>query len=170
MRRTLLALSLLILAGPAWAAGSEPFKLGTFEIDGEPRIGLVVRNDTLIVDLAAANRMLERSPYSALPIPATMREPVGRYEYGLKHRLYEIVADLVARRQFEGASRPGSDWFVGKGHDTFAPTGPWIVPKEFYGDPMQRLRQTHTSRGGRPGAAARNRRVPAAGQQLPEAR
>ena len=30
----------------------------------------------------------------------------------------------------------GSDWFVGKGHDTFAPQGPWIVPKEFYGDPM----------------------------------
>jgi len=31
---------------------------------------------------------------------------------------------------------------VGKGHDTFAPQGPWIVPKEFYGDPMQNLRQT----------------------------
>lgn len=35
-----------------------------------------------------------------------------------------------------------SDWFVGKGHDTFAPMGPWIVPKEFYGDPMENLRQT----------------------------
>ena len=35
-----------------------------------------------------------------------------------------------------------SDWFVGKGHDTFAPQGPWIVPKEFYGDPMENLRQT----------------------------
>ena len=34
-----------------------------------------------------------------------------------------------------------SDWFVGKGHDTFAPHGPWIVPKEFYGDPMERLHQ-----------------------------
>ncbi|MGH9174931.1 MAG: fumarylacetoacetate hydrolase family protein, partial [Vicinamibacterales bacterium] len=28
------------------------------------------------------------------------------------------------------------------GHDTFMPMGPWIVPKEFYGDPMKRLRQT----------------------------
>ena len=35
-----------------------------------------------------------------------------------------------------------SDWFVGKGHDTFAPLGPWMVPKEFYGDPLQKLRQT----------------------------
>ena len=41
-------------------------------------------------------------------------------------------------------ARPGtrSDWFVGKGHDTFAPEEPWIVPKEFYGDPMEELHQT----------------------------
>ncbi len=41
-----------------------------------------------------------------------------------------------------GGYGSGSDWFVGKGHDTFAPQGPWIVPKEFYGDPMKILRQT----------------------------
>ena len=41
-----------------------------------------------------------------------------------------------------GGFGQGSDWFVGKGHDTFAPIGPWIVPKEFYGDPMKNLRQT----------------------------
>jgi len=41
-----------------------------------------------------------------------------------------------------GGFGSGSDWFVGKGHDTFAPLGPWIVPKEFYGDPMKNLRQT----------------------------
>ena len=41
-----------------------------------------------------------------------------------------------------GGYGSGSDWFVGKGHDTFAPQGPWIVPKEFYGNPMEILRQT----------------------------
>lgn len=41
-----------------------------------------------------------------------------------------------------GGFSSGSDWLVGKGHDTFAPLGPWIVPKEFYGDPMKNLRQT----------------------------
>jgi 2-keto-4-pentenoate hydratase/2-oxohepta-3-ene-1,7-dioic acid hydratase in catechol pathway len=41
-----------------------------------------------------------------------------------------------------GGFGSGSDWLVGKGHDTFAPMGPWIVPKEFYGDPMKNLRQT----------------------------
>jgi len=56
---------------------------------------------------------------------------------------YMVTLDISDR----GGRPPGgnplrSDWFVGKGHDTFAPQGPWIVPKEFYGDPMVELRQT----------------------------
>jgi 2-keto-4-pentenoate hydratase/2-oxohepta-3-ene-1,7-dioic acid hydratase in catechol pathway len=56
---------------------------------------------------------------------------------------YMVSIDVSDR----GGRPPGgnplrSDWFVGKGHDTFAPMGPWIVPKEFYGDPMANLRQT----------------------------
>jgi 2-keto-4-pentenoate hydratase/2-oxohepta-3-ene-1,7-dioic acid hydratase in catechol pathway len=46
-----------------------------------------------------------------------------------------------------GGNTLQSDWFVGKGHDTFAPTGPWIVPKEFYGDPMQNLHQSLSVNG-----------------------
>jgi 2-keto-4-pentenoate hydratase/2-oxohepta-3-ene-1,7-dioic acid hydratase in catechol pathway len=52
-----------------------------------------------------------------------------------------VTMDISDRGGRPPDSRPGSDWFVGKGHDTFAPMGPWIVPKEFYGDPMERLRQ-----------------------------
>lgn len=278
MRRafSLVAFLACVLPAAAFAQGTaaitsaQPFKLGTFEIDGEPRIGIVF-GDTTIVELDAANRALERNPaYPAIPMPADMRELIGRYEYGMKVRLYEIVNDIVANKRLtatprsryvhdvkqvrvlaplmprkilnaavnfyshvneagtpeeqrkaaaerkakrgvpylflkptEGAvigsgdnvvipfgrdridwevelgivigraakyvpatraqdyifgymvtidisdrggrppdSRPGSDWFVGKGHDTFMPMGPWIVPKEFYGDPMKRLRQT----------------------------
>jgi 2-keto-4-pentenoate hydratase/2-oxohepta-3-ene-1,7-dioic acid hydratase in catechol pathway len=257
--------------GPG-ATSAEPFKVGTFEIRGAPVVGLVLR-DSLIIDVRAANTALERSPmYPQVPMPADMLELIGRYEYGVKARLYEIVNDLVrsnrltakprpdyvhdlasvktlppiiypgkimnaavnfyshvnetgtqeqiaaARRQRReqrgipylflkpsrgavigngeavvlphgrdridwevelgtvigraaknvsakdapnyifgymisldisdrGGRPPGgapftSDWLVGKGHDTFAPMGPWIVPKEFYGDPMQKLRQT----------------------------
>jgi len=54
---------------------------------------------------------------------------------------YMVSIDISDRGGRPPDSRPGSDWFVGKGHDTFAPLGPWIVPKEFYGDPMVRLRQ-----------------------------
>lgn len=251
------------------AASTEPFKLGTFEINGVQTIGIVLR-DEIIIELDAANGELERSPtYPAVTMPADMVGLIGQYEYGLKYRLYEIVNDLTANAALTGSarpsfvhgvddvrtlaplmpgkmlnaavnfyshveesagaegqriaaearrasrgipylfikptegavigqgdavvlpygrdridwevelaivmgrtakyvsadnaadyifgymvsldisdrggrppdSRPGSDWLVGKGHDTFAPLGPWIVPKEFYGDPMVRLSQ-----------------------------
>jgi len=250
---------------------AEPFKVGTFEIEGSPQVGIVLR-DRYVVELARANTALERNAsYPAIPLPADMLELISRYEYGMKARLYELVTHLVeadmitgnrpdyvydlsevttlppimypgkilnaavnfyshvdetgneaereeARRQRRenrgvpylflkpsrgavigdgqpivlpwgrdridwevelgtvigragkyisandaeahifgytvtmdisdrGGRPPGgnpltSDWFVGKGHDTFAPMGPWIVPKEFYGNPMEILRQT----------------------------
>ncbi len=279
--RLALAIVLLVTAlptgtlqaqGGSGMTSAEPFKLGTFEIRGVPRVGLVLR-DALVVELLAANAALERNPiYPKVPMPADMLELIDRYHYGMQRRLYEIVTDLVssgrlassprpeyvydvaavrtlppilypgkilnaavnfyshvnetgtpdeiaaarrARREDRGVpylflkpSRgavigqgdavvlpygrdridwevelatvigraakyvsaaeaqeyifgymisldisdrggrpPGgapfqTDWLVGKGHDTFAPMGPWIVPKEFYGDPMQELRQT----------------------------
>ena len=279
MRNRLILTVLLTLSSPALAPAqsvwdgsiAEPFKVGTFEIDGRPRVGIVLR-DQLVVDLDAANLALERDPaYPTIPLPVDMLDLIARYEYGLKFRLYEIVNELVAdgmlaadrpdyvhevadvrtlppimypgkilnaavnfyshvnetgdeearadaRRQRRenrgvpylflkpsrgvvigngdpivipygrdrtdwevelgavigrtakyvsaddaedhvfgylvtldisdrGGRPPGgnplrSDWFVGKGHDTFAPQGPWIVPKEFYGNPMEILRQT----------------------------
>ncbi len=253
----------------------EPFKVGTFEIDGRQTVGLVLR-DQLIVELDAANAVLQGDPgYPEMPMPEDMLGLIGQYDYGLRYRLYEIVNDLIRNNRLGSAAyvhdvddvrtlapilypgkilnaavnfyshineagtpeeraaslrerqdnrgvpylflkpsrgavvgdgaeivipygrdrtdwevelgavigrtakyvsardaeqyvfgymvsidisdrggRPpggfgqGSDWFVGKGHDTFAPEGPWIVPKEFYGDPMENLRQT-LSVGGR---------------------
>jgi 2-keto-4-pentenoate hydratase/2-oxohepta-3-ene-1,7-dioic acid hydratase in catechol pathway len=277
-RHKLWTLALVLIAPVAVVAQTrlpadvaEPFKLGTFEIDGLPEVGIVLR-DSLVVELDRANRALESNPaYPTLPMPADMLELISRYEYGVKLRLYEIVNDLVsgdrlaaggradyvhdvadlrtlppimypgkilnaavnfyshvnetgtpgqiaeARRQrrenrgvpylflkptrgaiigngdavvlpygrtsidwevelgavigraaryvpatgaenhifgytisldiSDRGGRPSggapfaTDWFVGKGHDTFAPMGPWIVPKEFYGNPMEILRQ-----------------------------
>ncbi|MCY3704308.1 MAG: fumarylacetoacetate hydrolase family protein [Gammaproteobacteria bacterium] len=273
--RILATLLLLAIPLPAFAQGvpdiAEPFKVGTFEIEGTPTVSLVLR-DQLIVEVDAANTALQRDPYYArVQAPRDMLELIERYEYGLQRRLYELVNHLVendmlgagrpsyvhdlgdvrtlppilypgkilnaavnfyshvnetgteeeraeARRQRRenrgvpylflkpskgavigdggevvlpwgrdridwevelgavigrsakyvsandaeafvfgylvsldisdrGGRPPGgnpmtSDWFVGKGHDTFAPQGPWIVPKEFYGNPMEILRQT----------------------------
>ena len=276
--RALLAAAALAFSVPLSAQGgpeieiAEPFKVGTFEIDGVPRVALVLR-DALVVDIGEANGDLERNPaYPPVPPPADMIDLIGRYDYGVRLRLYEIVNDLVARGGLSGSGRadfvhdledvrilppimypgkilnaavnfyshvneagseedrrearrqrrenrgvpylflkptrgavigaddrivipfgrdrtdwevelgavigrsakyvdardaedhvfgytvtidvsdrggrpPGgnpmtSDWFVGKGHDTFAPMGPWIVPREFYGNPMEKLRQT----------------------------
>ena len=272
----LTAVIAVIMTSPTAAFGqamesAEPYKVGTFDIHGVPRIGLVLR-DSLVVDIHEANHALESDPaYPKMPMPDDMLELIGRYEYGLKYRLYEIVNHLVAhdlvdgdrpdyihavsairirppimypgkilnaavnfyshvnesgtpeeqaearqqRREHRGVpylflkpsrgavigsgdaiviphgrdrtdwevelgavigrtakyvsaadaqdyvfgylvsidvsdrggrppggNRMTSDWFVGKGHDTFAPEGPWIAPKEFYGDPMENLRQT----------------------------
>ena len=269
--------SLALLAGANLASAqamesAEPFKVGTFNIDNVPTVGLVMRDDQLIVELEPANRAMELHwAYSKMEMPEDMLELIENYEYGLKYRIYEIVNWLVEEGQLSASSGPDfvhpvasvdimapiqypskimnaavnfythacegcsaeqlaqrtrerqenrgvpylflkptrgavvrdgediimpygrdeieyevemaivfgktgkyvsanraydhvfgymvamdvsdrggrppggygtrSDWFVGKGHDTFAPHGPWIVPKEFYGDPMERLHQ-----------------------------
>jgi 2-keto-4-pentenoate hydratase/2-oxohepta-3-ene-1,7-dioic acid hydratase in catechol pathway len=58
---------------------------------------------------------------------------------------YTIQND-VSDRGGRGDTRFGSDWLIGKNHDTFAPLGPFIVPKEFLKDPMN-LRQVLTLNG-----------------------
>jgi 2-keto-4-pentenoate hydratase/2-oxohepta-3-ene-1,7-dioic acid hydratase in catechol pathway len=268
---SLLALPASVLAQPD-IEPAEPFKVGTFVVGNEQFAGLVMRDDSLIVDLAEANQALELMPeYPDVDMPDDVLGLIEGYEYGLKYRVYEIVNALVASGQLSGSDRPdyihavadvdirapiqypskimnaavnfythacegcteeelaertrqrqenrgvpylflkptrgavigdgeevimpfgrdeieyevemaivfgrsgkyvssaraydhvfgymvamdisdrggrppggfssGQDWFVGKGHDTFAPHGPWIVPKEFYGDPMERLHQ-----------------------------
>ena len=285
MRRILVPAVVVVLLAPAAPAAQgpavepvEPFKVGTFDVRGAPRVGLVLR-DSLILDVEEANRALESHPeYVRVPMPEDMLELIGRWDYGLKRRLQEIVNHVVDGGRLAGRDRAGyvhdvsgvrtrppilypgkilnaavnfyshvnegatpeeraaemrrrreergvpylfqkpsrgavigngdaivipygrdrtdwevelgavigrtakyvsaddaqdyvfgymvsidvsdrggrppggapfsSDWFVGKGHDTFAPQGPWIAPKEFYGDPMANLRQT-LSVGGR---------------------
>ncbi len=264
---TALALTPTLASAQAMKS-AEPFAVGTFSVDGRETVGLVLRQQ-LVVELDAANTFLQMDPhYTEMPMPKDMLQLIGMYEYGLKHRLYEIVNHLVQKKALEGQQRPvfvhdvksvdtlapirypgkilnaagnfythtcegctpqqqaendkkiranrgipylflkpsegavignnddivipagrdridweiefgtvigrparyvsaneaenyvfgytvtidisdrggrpgerTSDWFVGKGHETFAPMGPWIVPKEFYGDPMKRLHQ-----------------------------
>ncbi|MDE2753119.1 MAG: hypothetical protein OXI83_11125, partial [Gemmatimonadota bacterium] len=119
LSRTALAATLFtsLAAGPGPAAASaqsgaamdvtEPFKVGTFEIDGEPRVAMVLR-DALVVDIGEANRALERNPaYPAVPAPADMLDLIGRYEYGVRLRLYEIVNHLAANGMIDGSARAG---------------------------------------------------------------
>lgn len=60
--------------------------------------------------------------------------PVARaMDYVAGYTLQNDVSDRGGR----GDNRHGSDWFIGKGHDTFAPLGPHIVPREFIPDPQK---------------------------------
>lgn len=48
---------------------------------------------------------------------------------------YMAMVD-VSDREERADGRYGSDWFMGKSHDTFAPSGPFVVPAAFVGDPQ----------------------------------
>src|SRR5262245_16317618 len=56
---------------------------------------------------------------------------------------YTVQIDVSDRGGRGDRKMGGSDWLVGKHHDTFGPLGPFIVPKEFVKDPMN-SRQTFT--------------------------
>jgi 2-keto-4-pentenoate hydratase/2-oxohepta-3-ene-1,7-dioic acid hydratase in catechol pathway len=112
MRRTAVAAFTVLLAAggsPLRAQGpsvAEPFKLGTFDIEGQTRIGIVLR-DGIVVELEAANRELERRPTVArLPMPADMKELAGRYEHGVAQRLYQIVNTLAGEGRLASGKRP----------------------------------------------------------------
>jgi 2-keto-4-pentenoate hydratase/2-oxohepta-3-ene-1,7-dioic acid hydratase in catechol pathway len=63
-------------------------------------------------------------------------------DYIFGYTLQNDVSDRAGRPD----GRHGSDWFIGKSHDTFAPLGPYIVPKAFVPDP-QKLPITFTLSG-----------------------
>lgn len=56
---------------------------------------------------------------------------------------YTVMLDISDRGgRPPGGFSGGTDWFLAKGQETFGPMGPFIVPKEFYGNPMTDLKQT----------------------------
>jgi 2-keto-4-pentenoate hydratase/2-oxohepta-3-ene-1,7-dioic acid hydratase in catechol pathway len=108
---TVLGCAALLSASPVMAQrdvkAAEPFKLGTFQIDAGPTLGIVLQ-DRYVAELEPANTALQLDPgYPRLPMPANMLELIEQYEYGLKYRLYEIVNDLVAGNRLTGERKPG---------------------------------------------------------------
>lgn len=60
---------------------------------------------------------------------------------------YMVINDISARDLNRRTDYPFShDWFRGKSFDTFAPLGPWFVPRDCIGDP-QKLRMRLTVNG-----------------------
>lgn len=97
-----------------------------------------------------------KSPYSVIADGEAIRLPRGRTEIDWECELGVVIgrqarnvpaekaADYifgytiqndVSDRGGRGDNRLGTDWLIGKSHDTFAPLGPFIVPKEFVRDP-----------------------------------
>ena len=98
-------------APAAVTANGEPIRLppGRTQVDWECEMGVVVGREAHRVNAAQAN------------------------DYIFGYTLENDVSDRGGR----GDNRYGSDWVVGKSHDTFAPLGPFITPKEFVSDPRR---------------------------------
>ena len=64
--------------------------------------------------------------------PATRVAVAEAADYIFGYTIENDVSDRAGR----GDTRYGSDWVVSKNHDTFAPMGPFITPKEFVTDPQ----------------------------------
>jgi len=56
---------------------------------------------------------------------------------------YTVQIDVSDRGGRGDRKMGGSDWLIGKNHDTFGPLGPFIVPREFVKNPMN-TRHTFT--------------------------
>lgn len=59
--------------------------------------------------------------------------PEQAKDYIAGYTMQNDVSDRGGRTD----GRHGSDWLIGKSHPTFAPLGPFIVPKEFVPDPQK---------------------------------
>jgi 2-keto-4-pentenoate hydratase/2-oxohepta-3-ene-1,7-dioic acid hydratase in catechol pathway len=84
-------------AGAQSSTRPEPFKVGTFERNGQPFVAIILK-DTQVVDLAQANAAYEGRNASAakLTIPGDMTQLIARYETELKPRLHAIASDVAA--------------------------------------------------------------------------
>ncbi len=75
--------------GPAPTPSDQPFKLGTFEVDGAPFVGVVLL-DSVVIDVATAHEAVGASAES-VEAPADMKDLIARYDQGLGLRIREIV-------------------------------------------------------------------------------
>jgi 2-keto-4-pentenoate hydratase/2-oxohepta-3-ene-1,7-dioic acid hydratase in catechol pathway len=90
-----------VLAGVlTHAQAPAPFKLGTFERNGRPFVGIVLR-ESLVIDFAAAHAAI-RTPASTVAAPTDMKDLIVRYDSGLRARIGDIVRSVEAA----GAARP----------------------------------------------------------------
>jgi len=95
-----LAVACVLAGALTHAQAPAPFKLGTFERNGRPFVGIVLR-ESLVIDFAAAHAAI-RTPASTVTAPADMKDLIVRYDSGLRARIGDIVGSVEAA----GAARP----------------------------------------------------------------
>ena len=96
-----LLIAAVVAAGAVTGAQAPtPFKLGTFERNGRPFVGIVLR-ESIVIDFAAAHAAI-RTPASTVASPTDMKDLIVRYDSGLRAR----IGDIVRSVESAGATRP----------------------------------------------------------------
>src|SRR5215510_5145584 len=94
---------------------------------------IIGNNDSIVVPRGRVQIDFECEFATVIGKPAHYVSVDKAADYIFGYTAHHDVSD----RQGRGDRKMGgSDWLIGKNHDTFGPLGPYIVPKEFIKDPM----------------------------------
>src|SRR5687768_10503169 len=80
-------LALGLVAADITAQTATPYKLGMFEEKGRAFVGMVIQNDTLVVDLSRTVPGDSGSGRAALNTPGTLKELIARWDANTSSRL-----------------------------------------------------------------------------------
>jgi 2-keto-4-pentenoate hydratase/2-oxohepta-3-ene-1,7-dioic acid hydratase in catechol pathway len=97
MTRFVIAVGAAVMGASVLALAQDaatPFKLGTFEPQGRPFVGIVLR-ESVVIDFAAAHAAIP-TPVSSVAAPTDMKDLIARYEQGLRARIVDIVRNVTA--------------------------------------------------------------------------
>ena len=93
---------------------------------------IIGNNDRIVVPRGRTNIDFECEFAAVIGKPARYVAVANAADYIFGYTAHHDVSDRGGRGD---RKMGGSDWLVGKNHDTFGPLGPVIVPKEFFKDP-----------------------------------
>ena len=89
--------------------------------------------DSIVMPRGRTNIDFECEFAAVIGQPAKYVSTARASDYIFGYTAHHDVSDRGGRGD---RKMGGSDWLIGKNHDTFGPLGPVIVPKEFFKDPM----------------------------------
>jgi 2-keto-4-pentenoate hydratase/2-oxohepta-3-ene-1,7-dioic acid hydratase in catechol pathway len=94
---------------------------------------IIGANDPIVVPRGRVQIDFECEFATVIAKPAHYVPVDKAADYIFGYTAHHDVSDRAGRGD---RKMGGSDWLIGKNHDTFGPLGPYIVPKEFIKDPM----------------------------------
>ena len=94
---------------------------------------IIGANDPIVVPRGRVQIDFECEFATVIAKPAHYVPVERAADYIFGYTAHHDVSDRAGRGD---RKMGGSDWLIGKNHDTFGPLGPYIVPKEFIKDPM----------------------------------